>query len=88
MSLFMSCLSITKDERREKVVKLYTIDCFNCNRLEDKLKENNITYEICKDRNIMVNLGLTHMPVLQINDNTFLNFKEAMKWINNQKEAM
>ena len=84
----MDCLSITKDERRESVIKLYTIDCFNCNRLEDKLKENNITYEICNDRNIMVNLGLTHMPVLQIDDNTFLNFKEAMKWINNQKEAM
>lgn len=84
----MGCLSITKDERGNKVIKLYTIDCFNCNRLEDKLKENNITYEICNDRNIMVNLGLTHMPVLQIDDNTFLNFKEAMKWINNQKEAM
>lgn len=70
------------------MIILYTIDCINCSRLENKLRESNIRYEVCRDREKMRNLGMSHMPVLQTDENTFLNFKEAMKWINNQKEAM
>ena len=70
------------------MIILYTIDCINCGRLENKLKENNIQYEVCRDREKMLNLGMSHMPVLQTGKNTFLNFKEAMAWIKRQKEAI
>lgn len=67
------------------MITLFTIDCPSCLRLEKKLNENNISYNVCKDTDLMASLGMTSMPVLQINDNTFLNFKEAVKWINDQK---
>ena len=67
------------------MITLYTIDCMSCLRLEKKLNENNIPYSVCKDMDLMASLGMTSMPVLQIEDGTFLNFKEAVKWINDQK---
>ena len=67
------------------MITLYTIDCMSCLRLEKKLNENNIQYNVCKDTDLMVSLGMTSMPILQIEDGTFLNFKEAVKWINDQK---
>ena len=70
------------------MIILYTIDCINCSRLENKLRENNIRYEVCRDREKMRNLGMSHMPVLQTDENTCLNFKGAMAWIKRQKEAM
>lgn len=68
------------------MIILYTIDCHNCKRLEDKLNDCGISYNVCKDENKMVELGMTVMPVLQIDDGLFLNFKEAMKWANNNKK--
>lgn len=67
------------------MIILYTIDCPSCKRLEDKLNNYNIPYDVCKDIDLMASLGMTSMPVLQIEDGTFLNFKEAVKWINDQK---
>ena len=67
------------------MITLFTIDCPSCLRLEKKLNENNISYNVCKDTDLMASLGMTSTPVLQINDSTFLNFKEAVKWINDQK---
>lgn len=67
------------------MVTLYTIDCVSCKRLEDKLNNCGILYNVCKDRDRMTELGMTCMPVLQIDDGSFLNFKEAIKWVNNKK---
>jgi hypothetical protein len=33
----------------------------------------------------MAELGMTAMPVLQIDDDSFLSFKEAIKWANDKK---
>lgn len=63
------------------MITLYTIDCPSCLRLEKKLTEANIKFEVCRDKNTMMTMGMSHMPVLQI-DADFLNFKEAMQWIN------
>lgn len=67
------------------MIILYTIDCPNCKRLEDKLNDCGMSYNVCKDKGKMVELGMTAMPVLQIDDDLFLNFKEAMKWANGKK---
>lgn len=66
------------------MVTLYTIDCNNCKRLEEKLNEAGITYLTIKDRGLMKKLGMSHMPVLEVDDK-FLSFKEAIKWINDKK---
>lgn len=63
------------------MIKLYTIDCPSCLRLEKKLIEANINFEVCRDKNLMMTMGMSHMPVLQI-DNDFLNYKQAVQWIN------
>lgn len=62
------------------MIVLYTIDCESCLRLEKKLQDKNIAYATCKDTNKMAELGMSHMPVLQIEDGSFLSFKQAMKW--------
>lgn len=67
------------------MITLYTIDCCNCKRLEDKLNDCGISYVICRDEDKMVELGMTAMPILQIDDGSFLSFKEAMKWANDKK---
>lgn len=64
---------------------LYTIDCPNCLRLENKLREKNIAYAVCKDKELMRKLGMNKMPVLEIRNGTYLNFKEAIKWVNDIK---
>ena len=63
-------------------VTLYTIDCFNCKRLEKKLEQAHIQYNVCKNQDTMSKLGMSHMPVLQV-DNTYLDFKDAIQWVNN-----
>ena len=66
-----------------EMVTLYTIDCGNCKRLEEKLNEAGITYLTIKDKKIMAKLGMSHMPMLEVDDK-LLTFKEAVKWINDR----
>lgn len=74
-------------------VILYTIDCPKCLVLERKLNDKGIKYQVCKDRDLMMQLGFNEMPMLRIitfDDNkelsgmTNLNFVQAVKWINEQ----
>ena len=67
---------------------LWTIDCPKCKILEKELKDNNIAFDICKDKQIMVGRGWTHLPILEVDHDTFLNFKEAMKWIEENAEKV
>ena len=84
MSLFMVCLSITKDERRDKVIKLYTIDCPRCKILEQKLVAANIEFETCRDRAIMMARGFDLLPLLEV-DGELMGFDEALKWTNGRR---
>lgn len=76
----MDCLNITKDERRDKVIKLYTIDCPRCKILEQKLVEANIEFETCRDKAIMMARGFDLLPLLEV-DGELMGFKEAVDWI-------
>ena len=66
------------------MVKLYSIDCPKCIVLEKKLDKANISYDLCKDRNEMDSKGMSLMPVLEV-DGIKMNYKEAIKWVNNTK---
>ena len=61
-------------------VVLYSNHCVHCKVLEDLLKKHNIKYSVVDDVNTMLNLGLTHMPVLEI-DGKFMQFKDAYNYI-------
>ena len=62
-------------------VVLYTIDCPKCKVLETKLNSKNIPYEVFKDKDKMIEKGLSTMPVLEVDDQ-LLDFGQAIKWIN------
>lgn len=66
-----------------KIIILYSNGCPRCNILKSKLIEKNITYEINNDLGVLVAKGFRTVPVLQVNDD-FLNYVEAINWINKQ----
>lgn len=68
----------------EKIV-LYTIDCPKCKILERKLKEADVEYEVVKDVDTMMSLGISSAPVLGVGEN-ILNFNEAIGWVRNRQE--
>ena len=63
-------------------VVLFTIDCPSCKILEKKLDVAGIGYAKCHDKNLMAEMGFDHLPVLKVDDETFLNYKDAVKWVN------
>lgn len=65
-------------------VVFYTIDCDHCEMLESKLKQKNISYEECRDIEIMKEKDFTEAPMLEVDDKCF-NFVEAMEWLSLMK---
>lgn len=63
---------------------LYSTSCPKCIVLERKLEENNIEFDICSDTDVMLNLGFDQVPVLKV-DGKYLEFKEAVDWINSRE---
>ena len=66
-------------------VTLYTTHCPKCNILAKKLKQKKIPYTECVDIDIMRSMGITTVPVLELNNNV-MNFSEANAWLNELKE--
>jgi len=64
---------------------LYTTHCPKCKIIEKKLADNNITYKEITDVDIMISLGFTTTPILEV-DGVYMNFKDANEWINNYKQ--
>lgn len=63
----------------EEVI-VYSTGCPQCEALEQMLNSHQIKYTVCSDREKMLSMGLTHVPVLEANG-TIMNFKEAITWI-------
>lgn len=68
----------------EKII-LYSNNCPKCEVLEDKLNEKNIEFEIVNDMEVLKSLNFDKLPVLKIDDDEYLDFSNANKWINSQK---
>ena len=66
------------------MVTLYTTHCPQCKVLEAKLNQKSIQYETCEDQSTMHALGFRAAPMLGV-DGTYLNFAEAIRWVNSQK---
>lgn len=68
----------------EDKIILYTIDCPRCLVLEKKLNDKHISYEVCKDREMMKQEGFSMLPILSVNGRC-LDFGKAVNWINTQE---
>lgn len=66
------------------MIKLYSTHCPQCNTLETKLQRAGIDYEICDDRDIMLQRGFKAAPMLET-DEGIMNFSQAIKWVNSKK---
>ncbi len=63
---------------------LYTIGCPSCLVLEKKLLDKKIKIDtIIKDEQIMLEKGITSLPMLEVNGN-LMTFLEAVRWVNGQ----
>ena len=62
---------------------LYSTHCPKCRVLEQKLKQNNITFEEINDVDIMMEKGFATAPVLEV-DGVVYGFKEAVEWMKEQ----
>lgn len=62
-------------------ITLYSSGCPRCKVLEKKLNDKSIEYNLFADVDKMVEMGLTMMPVLEV-DGTRMDFKAANNWIN------
>ena len=66
-------------------ITVYSTGCPKCDVLEDKLKAKKISFNIVSDIETMNSLGINAVPVLQMGDK-FMNYKEAVDWVNKQEE--
>lgn len=75
--------SFGKKKEKSRLIKLYSTGCPRCHVLETKLREKGISYEEVNDKELMISMGFTEVPMLDI-DGKIYNFSEAVKWL---KEA-
>lgn len=66
------------------MIKIYTNNCPKCQILEKKLEEQKIEYEKITDIDLMLSMGITEVPVLELEDKKKLSFGEAIKWLKNR----
>lgn len=62
-------------------ITLYSTGCPMCKALETMLARNSVDYRIESDIEVMKELGITHAPVLEVNDKRY-SYPEAVKWVN------
>lgn len=63
------------------VVILYSSEnCPMCTALKNMLDEAKVAYTICYDKETMLSMGFTSIPMLKVNEN-IINYKNAIKWI-------
>ncbi len=65
-------------------VTIFTTECPVCKMLESKLDSKNIKYSKVTDTNVMLNLGISSVPMLKVNEE-MMDTKKAMEFISNLK---
>lgn len=66
------------------MITLYTTGCPKCRILAKKLKDKNIVYAEVTDVDEMLRMGMSEVPVLEV-EGERMSFGEAVKWVNNYK---
>lgn len=70
-------------------VIVYTTNppCPKCKVLKKKLDEANIKYGVFDDVEEMIKMGFENVPMMKVGEKIVLDFSEAIKWINNNKNG-
>lgn len=64
-------------------ITLYTTHCPQCAVLQSQLDAHHITYSTCEDAQTMRGMGITSVPVLDV-DGKLLLMKDALSWVKEQ----
>lgn len=68
------------------MIKLYSTEsCPRCKVVKLKLNNLGINYELCSDVDEMTKMGISTVPVLELENGDKLGFVEILNWI---KEAV
>lgn len=62
-------------------IVLYSTGCPRCKVLKKKLNEKNITYTENCSVDEMLSLGITQVPMLDV-DGNLMDYSKAMQWAN------
>lgn len=65
-------------------ITLYSTGCPRCEVLKKKLRQKGILFTENNDRQEMLDMNFTEVPMLEVNGR-YLKFVEANNWINNYK---
>lgn len=67
------------------LITVYTTNtCPKCKILKKKLSEKHISFLEEQDVNKMMELDIMSVPKLQIDNESLLDFEEAVRWVNKQ----
>lgn len=67
------------------MVILYSTNCPQCKMLERQLQNNNISFQIINNIDIMLQKGISSVPKLELEDGTILNTTEALQWAKKER---
>ena len=67
--------------KEEKIILYSTKSCPRCSGLKRTLNDKGIDYEVCEDVDKMASLGISSIPVLEINGE-LLSSAESIRWAN------
>ena len=66
---------------KNKIILYSTKSCPRCSGLKRTLNDKGIDYEVCEDVDKMASLGISSIPVLEINGE-LLSSAESIRWAN------
>lgn len=58
-----------------------------CGVLKSMLDSNGIAYQVEMDTSVMLNKGITHVPMLECDDGKLLCMSEAIAYIRGEKDV-
>lgn len=68
--------------RGDKMINLYSLPgCPMCDMLAGKLAASGVEYIKITDMDVMKSIGITHVPMLQIDDGDLMGLADALKYI-------
>lgn len=64
------------------MVTLYSTGCPRCDILKKKLYDKKIPFVLVTDKDVMLSMNLTQVPVLEV-DGELMEYRDAVGWVNN-----
>jgi glutaredoxin len=66
---------------------LFSTNCPQCKVLEKKLEQKGIQFEITNNIDELIEMGIKRAPILKTDDGQYLDFSNAIKYVNEVSEG-